>query len=165
MDIQDLFNLGMKRLVPDLIEPDHTLALNLGCGNSHIPGTIGLDYPAWNAATMPIPYDDGSVSAIYAFHFLEHLTGEQAIELLREVQRVLKPGGVMTLCVPLAGSIISFQDLDHKSFYTEETWKTLFANPYYGKHREEPWMLKVHANFMMGVVQRNMALFSQLVRV
>lgn len=47
-----------------------------------------------------IPYKSGIVPNVYSSHFFEHLTKEDALSLLRECFRVLKPGGVMRIAVP-----------------------------------------------------------------
>lgn len=164
MDIQKFVLMGLKREVNQLIEPDMTNAIEIGCGNNPTPGARGYDFPQYDFSYMSLPDADNSVTAIFAFHVLEHLTGQQAINILREFQRVLVPGGTATILVPYFKSQLAFQDLDHKSFFTEETWKTLFRNPYYGKNREEPWKLDVHFNLIAGVVERNLSLFTQLVR-
>jgi len=48
----------------------------------------------------PLPWPNGSISAIYASHLLEHLYREEAVRLLKECLRVLEPGGVMRVVVP-----------------------------------------------------------------
>ena len=47
-----------------------------------------------------IPCDSGSVDGAYLSHVLEHLDREQARDFLREILRVLAPGGVVRLVVP-----------------------------------------------------------------
>lgn len=47
-----------------------------------------------------IPYADASVDVAYHSHVLEHLDREVAPRMLREVWRVLKPGGVQRIVVP-----------------------------------------------------------------
>jgi predicted SAM-dependent methyltransferase len=47
-----------------------------------------------------LPFDDGTVPAVYSAHFFEHLSKSQTVELLRECHRVLKPGGIIRICVP-----------------------------------------------------------------
>lgn len=47
-----------------------------------------------------IPFVDKSVDTIYTSHFLEHLSREDGENLLRECLRVLKPGGILRVCVP-----------------------------------------------------------------
>ena len=165
MNIQELFKLGMKRDIPRILAPEKgDYILDLGAGNNPVPGAIALDYPAWNATRDKIPAKDGKVDHIYAFHFLEHLAGEQAIALLREVERVLRPGGVFTCLMPHYSACLAYRDLDHKSFWSLETWRTLMFNQYYDKHRESRWNFTIHTNFIMGVEEPNLAMFTQLVR-
>ena len=47
-----------------------------------------------------IPFEDNSVPHIFSSHFLEHLTRQQGDFLLSESYRVLRPGGIIRLCVP-----------------------------------------------------------------
>lgn len=47
-----------------------------------------------------IPYPDRSVSFIYSSHLIEHLSRWQALELVRECVRVMRPGGVMRVATP-----------------------------------------------------------------
>lgn len=47
-----------------------------------------------------IPFEDNSVDAVYHSHTLEHLDREVAEGMLREVLRVLRPGGVHRIVVP-----------------------------------------------------------------
>ena len=47
-----------------------------------------------------LPYRDGSVNAVYASHFLEHLSLADARRFLRECHRVVRPGGYVRFIVP-----------------------------------------------------------------
>jgi len=163
MDIHELFELGMKRELPRLL-PAGPVALNLGADKQNIHGAFPLDYPEWNAETDAIPCPDGSVDTIYAFHFLEHLSGVHVIRMLRECQRVLKVGGTLNVVVPHHLGSMAYHDLDHKTFWTEDQFKTLFSTPYYDKNREEPWLFDIGLNVIIGIVQRNLAVMTQLVR-
>jgi predicted SAM-dependent methyltransferase len=49
-----------------------------------------------------IPFPDATVSKIYSSHFLEHLSFAEGQLFLGECVRVLKPGGVFSICVPNA---------------------------------------------------------------
>lgn len=164
MTLQDAFLWGMKRTILP-IRDNGPLTLNLGAGAQQLPGVASFDYPEWDASCMPIPYLEASVDTVLAFHLLEHLTGDQAIRLLRDIERVLRPGGHALIVVPHASQALAFEDLDHKSFYTEDTFKTLFTNAYYHKHRESPWRLAVEVSVIMGVAARNLAVFYQVVKV
>jgi len=47
-----------------------------------------------------IPFEDGSVDAVYHSHVLEHIDRSEVPGFLAEVLRVLKPGGVHRVVVP-----------------------------------------------------------------
>ncbi len=47
-----------------------------------------------------IPFADSSADAVYHSHLLEHLDRPVALRFMREVHRVLKPGGVQRIVVP-----------------------------------------------------------------
>ena len=161
MNLETWFTLGMKREQPALIVPGYQ-QFDLGCGNNPVPGAIALDWPAWTAPE-PIPAADRSVDTIWAHHFMEHLTGADAISMLREIQRVLKIGGSANIVTPYYNSQLQSTDLDHKSAYCEETWRNLFSNEMYAKNHDG-WALKVNVCWIIGIKERNLALFTQLVR-
>lgn len=58
------------------------------------PSVVRLDL------TRPLPYPTGSFSAVYSSHLLEHLYHDQALALLKECHRVLRPGSVCRVVVP-----------------------------------------------------------------
>src|SRR5690348_7491008 len=127
--IMQNFRVGMDRDVPEFIEIDSTLGyvLNIGGGKKRIEGTFLLDANmGWLAPH--IPFDNESVVGIYAYHFFEHLGKELLLKTLIECERVLIKGGVINLVVPWAKSSMAFQDLDHRTFFTEDTFKELFKN-------------------------------------
>lgn len=47
-----------------------------------------------------IPFEDESVDFVYSSHFFEHLFKKDASYLLQEANRVLKPKGMIRICVP-----------------------------------------------------------------
>ena len=47
--------------------------------------------------TKRLPFDDGSVDAVYSSHFFEHIYYSDAGAILKECHRVLRPGGVLRL--------------------------------------------------------------------
>ncbi|MGE5775938.1 MAG: class I SAM-dependent methyltransferase, partial [Chloroflexota bacterium] len=54
-----------------------------------------------------LPNPDGSVSAIYSCHMLEHLDILEAKRFLTEAYRVLKPGGILRIVVPDLKKLVS----------------------------------------------------------
>ena len=187
MSVQTLFQLGMKRTVmPLYIQPLGPI-LNLGCGNRKITGAINIDYPEWNAEqyVIEIPlrearrYELGawtqvheamgsvmvrvpsnSIALIHAYHFLEHLADPR--RMLREIQRVLMPGGVVNICVPHYWGSMAHHDLDHKHTFALDTWSNTF-NANYEKDRHG-WQFKIHLNMLMAITECNVAILTQLVK-
>lgn len=161
MNFNYFFKIAMDRRLPELQLNPGKVEINLGAGNKDILGAEPFDYPEWDANKHCIPYPDEAVHAIYAFHFLEHC--KQPGKVLQECQRVLKPGGIVNICVPYYSSSMQSQDLDHKHSFTEDTWKILFNNPYYDKNKFE-WKFDIGFNLICGIVERNLCLLTQLIK-
>lgn len=167
-----MFELGMDRHIMEplpMSEWPVGRILNLGAGKKSIHGATPLDLPSWDADTDPIPYEDESIAGIHAYHFLEHL--KNPVAMLAEMQRVLMPRGVVNICVPYYTSQMQAHDLTHKHVFCEDTWKNLFACPYYdryyvgdGDRRPMEWKFSICTNIIIGVVERNLALLTQLIK-
>ena len=68
-----------------------------------LAGRSGYRWPShvkWMDITKGLPFADVSADAVYASHVLEHLYREDAIALLSECHRILKPEGVIRLVLP-----------------------------------------------------------------
>jgi predicted SAM-dependent methyltransferase len=50
--------------------------------------------------TTRLPYADHSFDAIYSFHVFEHLSYDEGLFALKEMHRVLKPGGICRISTP-----------------------------------------------------------------
>lgn len=75
------------------------LRLNLGAGDCPLPDFENLDRKT-GQEIYPLAYADDSVDEIRASHVLEHFGHGEAMSVLKDWVRVLKPGGVMRLAVP-----------------------------------------------------------------
>jgi SAM-dependent methyltransferase len=60
--------------------------------------------------TQPLPYPDGAFEAVFGSHVLEHLTPGEAEDVLRELHRVLRPGGIVRIAVPDLDRVIAEYD-------------------------------------------------------
>lgn len=101
------------------------LKLHLGAGPTRLDGWVNIDvFPAEVAMNMswPMPFDDETVAFVYAGHSFEHLyyAGE-ALALLREVRRVLAPGGVFRIIVPDMGLFLRKYAAGDRGFF--EHWQ------------------------------------------
>jgi ubiquinone/menaquinone biosynthesis C-methylase UbiE len=75
-----------------------------------------IDYRIYDGRRLP--FDDASFDVVWAWDVLEHL--RQPLEVLREVRRVLAPGGAMVCRVDLR---------DHYHLADEQHWLNCLAYP------------------------------------
>ncbi|MEW6101101.1 MAG: methyltransferase domain-containing protein [Candidatus Omnitrophota bacterium] len=97
--------------------------LNLGCGNTRIPGTVGVDREKGEAVdlvcdlnTVPYPFSGNYADEIHMYHILEHL--DNPVEKLEEAHRILKNGGLLYLRVPHFSSVYAWGDITHKRSFS-----------------------------------------------
>jgi predicted SAM-dependent methyltransferase len=165
MNLLDLFELGMDRTVnADTATPQRsgfTSSISLGGGSKKMPhGVTNIGFhEGWDADKDPLPYSDGEIDEIYALHFLEHVTNVNAV--LAECQRVMSRFAIMNIVVPYGTCHMAVQDLDHKHFFNEDSWRHTFDNPYYNPHGTG-WRFQIVYNVIMGVKGENLALVTQL---
>lgn len=74
------------------------MKLNLGCGGNILEGWSNHDADV--DITKPLPWKDNIADFILIEHCLEHVTGPEGFRFMKEAHRVLKPGGVLRICVP-----------------------------------------------------------------
>ncbi|HEY3203426.1 MAG TPA: hypothetical protein VGL03_07160 [Thermoanaerobaculia bacterium] len=78
--------------------------LHIGCGQQSIPGWVNIDSRGLPGVDQVLdvrrglPFD--GVAAIYAEHFLEHLSLDDGLAFLRECRRALQPDGILRLSTP-----------------------------------------------------------------
>lgn len=180
----DFFLFGMDRVeqVPIWrpIDFDAGPVLHLGPGRKgNQLDTIDIEWPDYDfdqpgCLERPGPecpdiskkmwrIEDGSVSALVATHVLEHLADPR--HLIWEASRVLMPGGIFNIVVPKAGTNLFWQDLDHKSGFVLDTWKTLLDSSYYLKGKKQDHFLKLGFNVEMSIKEGNNAIVTQLIKM
>lgn len=131
-----------------------SISLDLGSGPNprnpfHCHQVLGIDIRASESvihcdlSRHPIPLPSQSISTVIAYDFLEHVprvqtvyTGEGEgqsrlpfIELLNEVYRILKPGGLFFSSTPCYPWPMAVSDPTHVNLMTEETLLNYFCAP------------------------------------
>jgi SAM-dependent methyltransferase len=92
-----------------------------------------------NLALRPIPFDSDRFDSVSAYDFLEHVprvlptpdgqsTRMPFVELMNEVWRVLRPGGMFYASTPVYPAKAAFQDPTHVNFMTVDTHR-YFCRP------------------------------------
>lgn len=105
------------------------LKLNLGCGHTHKPGWVNIDFYPDSDVNLDLrealPFDDDSCSSIYSEHFFEHISyPEETTVFLAESLRSMRSGGVFRVGVPDTEWCLTA--------YTDE-------NSEYWKHAKNTW--------------------------
>ena len=128
-----------------------SIALDLGCGGYPrnpfaATETYGVDIRSDLAneirqadlSVEPIPFETNFLDFCTAFDVLEHiprlswLDGKSRLaflELMNEIHRVLKPGGLFMHSTPAYPSKQAFQDPTHTNLITEDTIPLYFCEP------------------------------------
>ena len=101
--------------------PVTDLSLNIGSGSRCIDGWVNIDaWPAPLAMDLRwgLPFEDERAARVYMSHVLEHMYyPNEAVALLREVRRILRPGGRIRLIVPdIEASIAAYASGDRRFF-------------------------------------------------
>lgn len=102
--------------------------LHLACGTNIMNGWANIDLSGnkeviyWDL-TRPLPVDSGSMELVYCEHFIEHISREQARNLLAECHRVLKPGGVLRVSTPSLRKLIEEYLSGELSEWSDVGWK------------------------------------------
>lgn len=111
--------------------------LNLGCGQTRIPNSIGVDFAkhsnyvdvVHNLNLVPYPFKSGSISEIHIYHVLEHLS--QPIKIIEELHRLLMTNGKIFLRVPHFSSLGAFTDITHVRPFAFHSFDCFEINDYF----------------------------------
>lgn len=97
------------------VAPDvPAVKLNFGCGTNKLDGWQNFD--AEIDITRPLPFPENHADFIYAEHVVEHVDYTQALKFFTECRRVLKPCGVIRICVPSLENIRLRGDQEYFDF-------------------------------------------------
>lgn len=105
------------RLFSPRIRKQNFPLLHIGCSSNLVSGFENLDFYTmrfWKTKRIghdlryPLPFKDSTFEGAFSEHTLEHLCASDAISLLREVHRVLKPGAIFRVVVPDLKQYVNF---------------------------------------------------------
>ena len=110
--------------------------LNLGCGTDIRPGYVNLDIAPLPGVDVvhelgsgPLPFDDASLTEVVAKDILEHV---DLAGTLRELHRVLAPGGRLVVTAPHFTSPAVWIDPTHQRGFAVDTLR-FFTREGYGR--------------------------------
>lgn len=79
-----------------------------------------------------LPFDGGAVSFIHSSHMVEHLQPDELLALLREIDRVLTPRGIVVISTPMLWAGF-YSDLSHVRPYNPGVFTHYLCQP--GRNR------------------------------
>ena len=98
--------------------------LELGSAEKGKNGFITVDYMGGDIRhnlTKKLPLDNETVDEIYSSHTLEHFEFQNIIFIIKECERILKPGGKLNVSVPNARLYIDSY-IEKKIFPLKKKW-------------------------------------------
>ncbi|MFL5907143.1 MAG: class I SAM-dependent methyltransferase [Solirubrobacterales bacterium] len=99
----------VRRYIRSTEEP----RIQLGCGPHPLAGWLNSDLlmgDIYLDVTRPFPLPDSSFAFVHSEHVIEHIPEEAGRQMLREIHRVLRPGGVVRITTPDLGKLVALYE-------------------------------------------------------
>lgn len=85
-------------------DPTEVRKINLCCGTQKVPGYLGIDFGGQvdlrlNLQTDNLPFNESALDVVVCVSAINYFTRERGQEIVNEVYRVLKPGGIARFSV------------------------------------------------------------------
>jgi len=112
------------QIIHQYLQTDGVKKLHVGAGGSYLEGWLNVDLEpldkriAYMDAAGDYPLPDNSIEYVYCEHLFEHLSFLQQMKMLKEILRVLKPGGVFRVATPNLDAILA--TLSDKTEFSKE---------------------------------------------
>lgn len=128
--------------------------LHIGCGGRIAEGWLNVDKFAASADTFlnaykKFPFNDNTFDYVFSEHMIEHLKIDKVQGFLKEVYRVLKPGGIFRVtCPDLELFVEKYLNSDDEFFgklKESVDWKGI-------KHPKLVWVIRSKGGVFMSVV-------------
>ena len=114
--------------------------LDVGCGATKWPGSVGLDISADTAADVvhdldvfPYPIEDSSFDHVLLQDVIEHV--REPIRVMEELVRICRPGARIQLRTPHFSSMLAYGDPTHRHIFGAEAIRTL-AEPRFAHYTD-----------------------------
>lgn len=114
--------------------PEPPRRLHWGCGDTPAPGWVNSDLRPGPGVDVVadiregLPLEDESFDCVFSQHALPELGIYEQVDALRELRRVLRPGGVLRLSLPdLDWAIEAYRAGDRDHFKVWD-WETISGN-------------------------------------
>jgi predicted SAM-dependent methyltransferase len=123
--------------------------LNLGAGQDIRANYLNVDFKPLPGVdvihdlnNLPLPFQDSSFDEILCNDILEHL---DYVPLMRELHRILTPGGKLIVHAPHFTSRMRYVDPTHKHAFSIDTFEFFIDS---GKFRQRSYYFDFHFSFI-----------------
>jgi len=130
-----------EQLLAEISQRDKVV-IELGCGPNPPQNVIGIDHLPLEGVHYVTNLEEGlkgvpsnSIDEVHSRHFLEHIQNFDT--LLKDIHRVLKPGGRHFVVVPHFANPYYYSDYTHKRFFGLYSFD-YFSKPENQLHRKVP---------------------------
>lgn len=113
--------------------------LHIGAGPYRLPGWLNTDLIAGDAYVdldRRLPFPDSSFAFAFGEHVIEHLSEATGEALVKELRRILRPGGVLRLTTPDLHKLLAIYE-DRNPVVTRADYARYFDEAS-GKRHERP---------------------------
>jgi len=144
--------------------------LDVGCGDRKTEDALGIDIVSLPGVDIvhdlnvfPWPLESGSFDKVFMLNILEHL--DDTIRIMKEVYRVLRPGGIVHIEVVYWNHKYTWSDPQHKHAFTDISWEffTGKRKQYYTDYAFEMvslvWQYDYHLKFIPKTLKRFLGIF------
>lgn len=123
-EIQNTYERYLSEMILKWTERKGLLSLEFGAAHRSVKSfksvDIRGDVDIRADLSGQFPWEDNSVGVIRAVDFLEHIYDK--IRIIKEIYRVLAPGGMLLSLTPSTDGRGAFQDPTHCAFYNENSF-------------------------------------------
>ncbi len=126
--------------------------LNLGCGSDIREGWVNLDSASLpevdgvhNIEKLPLPFADNSFDEIRCQDILEHV---EYIPILKDLHRILAPGGTLSVRVPHFTARNNYMDPTHRRMFSVNTFNHFVTGT--SEHNRRPY----YFDFTFGKIRK-----------
>jgi SAM-dependent methyltransferase len=100
-----LWSVNTANGLKSYLDSHKTHKLQLGAGSNNLTGWFNTDYfPRHNVffldVTKPFPVNSNTFQFVFSEHHIEHISYKDAVKMLKEVIRTMKPGGYIKIATP-----------------------------------------------------------------
>jgi len=139
--------------------------LDIGCGNSKIPGAVGIDISATTQAdvvhnlnSFPWPFENNTFDEIICNDVLEHL--EDVVASMEEIHRITKESAIVKIRLPHFSCFNSYGDVTHKHMFNSQSLDFICGENFTQNHYSNKRFKKICVKLTFGKLYRFVGIFA-----